>query len=132
MESIPPLNKITALFILKYIDSARRPRHLSSTQEMYMKVIDKLSACRIAINNHPETGLPDILNLTYLIYNNTHIPYNVPVIFFQVIECRYMFFWKNQHMDRRLGVNVIKRKPLVILINNPAFYLPCYDLTEDT
>src|SRR5690349_19537365 len=99
----------------------RRPRHLTTTEQVEMQVKDALPRVRARIDHDPEAALRDSLVAGELTRRHKNLADDRAVFRFNIENTRDMFARNDEKMNRRLGIDVPEDHHVIVLIDDVGF-----------
>jgi hypothetical protein len=105
---------------------------LPATQKVQVKVIHRLPSRNIAVEQQPITRLRNPkVGRDFSRSEDQRRKYSRVGICY-VVHGGHVLFWNNEHVRRRLRIDVVERKDFGILENDIARQLSRNDLAEET
>ena len=106
----------------------RRPGEPSPAHDVNMKMIDGLAGVPSAIDDRPESILPQTLAFGYPGCRMEESPEDALIC----VEHRlYVLFRDHQEMNRRLGIDIFESYAIIVLMQNPGLALAADNLAEN-
>ncbi len=98
--------------------SARRPGEPAAGQQVKMNMENRLAGIMAVIDDHPVAALIKPLFGSYGFGNKEQVPDDFTVRDDETVDVSDMFFRHNEHMDRRLGIDVLKGDRELVLVDD--------------
>src|SRR5215471_16766799 len=118
------------LRILKLLLWKRRPTHGASTEQVKVQVEDALPRIRANVGDKTVATLADAQVARNLCRRRENSCQHGPILRRQVLHRGDVTPWNEQHVTRRLWVDILERDHILVLIDNLTRYHTCCNLAE--
>jgi len=102
----------------------------SPAQQVKVNVKDRLAGLLATIGDHTKTLVRDPLFPREPVDHQVNIADEVPVLFVQVQQGRFMPLRNHEEVDRGLGIDILKGKDPLVFVNPGGGDAPLNDLAK--